>query len=40
MRWWDVITDSRDMTLSTFWKIVKDRKAWYAAVYVVTESGT
>ena len=40
MRWWDVITDSRDTTSSKFWKIVKDRKAWYAEVYVVTESGT
>ena len=30
--------DSRDMSLSKFQKIVKDREAWHAAVYRVTQS--
>ena len=33
MRWLGGITDSMDMTLSKFQKIVKDRKAWHGAVY-------
>ena len=37
MRWLDGITDSRDMILSKFWKIVKDREAWHAAVHGVTK---
>ena len=40
MRWLDSITDSRYMTLSKLWEIVKDREAWSAAVLVVTKSGT
>ena len=32
------ITDSIDMSLSKFQKIVKDREAWYAAVYEVTKT--
>ena len=36
----DNITDSMDMSLSKLQKIVKDRKAWRAAVHGVSKGRT
>ena len=40
MRLLESITDSMDMNLGKLWEIVKDRRAWGAAVHGVTKSWT
>ena len=39
-KWWDVITNSTDMSLSKLWEMVKDREAWHAAIHGVTKNQT
>ena len=38
VRWLDNITDSMDMNLSKLQEIVKERKAWQAAVHEIAKS--
>ena len=40
MRCLDSITDSMDMSFSTFWEIVKDREVCHAAIHGVAKSWT
>ena len=40
MKWLGGITDSTDMSLSTFRELVMDRDAWRAAIHGVAKSRT
>ena len=40
LRWLDGITDSKDMSLSKHWEMVKDREAWRGCSPGVTKSWT
>ena len=40
MGWFDSITESMDVSLSKYWKTVRDRESWHAAVHRVAKSKT
>ena len=40
MRWLYIITDTMNMNLGKPWQMVRDRKAWCAAVHGITKSRT
>ena len=40
MRWLDGITDAINMNLGKLWEMVRDRKAWHAAVHGVEKNWT
>ena len=40
IRWLDGITDSMEVRLGKFWKLVRDREAWRAVIHGVAKSWT
>ena len=40
VRWLDGIIDSKDMSLSKPWEMIKDREAWHTAVHSIAKSWT
>ena len=40
MRWLDGITNAMNMNLGELWEMVRNREAWFAAVYGITKSQT
>ena len=40
MRWLNSITNAIDINLKKLWEIVKNKKAWHAAVHGLTKTWT